>query len=155
MTGSCTCDAQMELSASAFSPLTCRVPDAPKLAGLTPQLPIAPGTNFRMRASTGIELVVQIPIIQAPFRIYYAYNVHRLYQELVAKGPFIEPNQIRTLCNDFGGGSGCNLNPMKPLESSPYELEIAPILQFIQNNPGRLNYFEPKTTFRFTVSRTF
>jgi len=44
---------------------------------------------------------------------------------------------------------------MQPLSFSQYAREIAPLLQNIQNNPGRLNYFEPKTTFRFTVSRTF
>jgi hypothetical protein len=29
--------------------------------------------------------------------------------------------------------------------------QIQPVLQ----NPGRLHYFEPRSTFRFTVSRTF
>jgi len=32
---------------------------------------------------------------------------------------------------------------------------VKPQLDTIVNNPGRLNYFEPATTFRFTVSRTF
>jgi len=148
----------LQLSSAGFQSLTSPVgqfPNAVKLDGLTQQLSIAPGTNFRLRASTGIEFVVQLPIIQAPFRIYYAYNVHRLHDQLVAKRPFIEPNEIQSLCNSFGGGSGCNSNPMNPLSSSPFALEIAPQLDFIQNNPGRLNYFEPQTTFRFTVSRTF
>jgi outer membrane protein insertion porin family len=125
-------------------PIIGQFPDAPKLAGLTQQLAIAPGTNFRVRASTGIEFVVQIPIIQAPFRIYYAYNVHRLYQELVAKPPFIEPTEIAYLKGIFNS-----------VDPTIYPVQIKPQLDFIQNNPGRLNYFEPKTTFRFTVSRTF
>lgn len=119
-------------------------PNAPALGGLTRQLPLAPGSNFRLRASTGIEFVVQLPIIQAPFRIYYAYNVHRLHQELVAKQPFIEPNEKIFLQNAFNG-----------IDPTIYPLQIKPQLDFIQNNPGRLNYFEPLTTFRFTVSRTF
>ena len=119
-------------------------PDAPKLGGLTQQLSIAPGSNFRVRASTGIEFVVQLPIIQAPFRIYYAYNVHRLYQELVARQPFIEPTEIAYLKGIFNA-----------VDPTIYPVQIKPQLDFIQNNPGRLNYFEPKTTFRFTVSRTF
>jgi outer membrane protein insertion porin family len=119
-------------------------PSAPALGGLTQQLSLAPGSNFRMRASTGIEFVVQLPIIQAPFRIYYAYNVHRLHQELVAKQPFIEPSEKLSLQNAFNG-----------IDPTIYPLQIAPQLNFIQNNPGRLNYFEPLTTFRFTVSRTF
>jgi outer membrane protein insertion porin family len=150
----------MELNPAGFASLVDptqggQFPNAQKLAGLTQQLAIAPGTNFRLRGSTGIEFVVQLPIIQAPFRIYYAYDVNRLHEQLVAKQPYIEPNEIKFLCNEFGGGSGCNSNPIDPLASSQYNLEISPALQYIQNNPGRLNYFEPKTTFRFTVSRTF
>jgi len=125
-------------------PIIGQFPDAPKLAGLTQQLAIASGTNFRMRASTGVEFVVQIPIIQAPFRIYYAYNVHRLYQELVAPRPFIEPSEIAYLKGIFNS-----------VDPTIYPVQIKPQLDFILNNPGRLNYFEPKTTFRFTVSRTF
>jgi len=127
-------------------------------SGLTQQLSIAPGTNFRLRGSTGIEFVVQLPIIQAPFRIYYAYNVHRLHDELVAKRPFIEPDQI------------CEPAANQPLVSCPAGVlngyypttlpplvwsSIKPVIQQFLDNPGRLNYFEPRTTFRFTVSRTF
>jgi len=36
-----------------------------------------------------------------------------------------------------------------------WDLEVKPALGQLLTNPGRLNYFEPKTTFRFTVSRTF
>jgi outer membrane protein insertion porin family len=128
-------------------------------SGLTQQLVLAPGTNFRLRASTGIEFVVQLPIIQAPFRIYYAYNVHRLRQELVARNPYIEPKDI------------CEPQNKQPLVPCPagitmgsypstlppeiWNFDVKPQLQFLLNNPGRLNYFEPLTTFRFTVSRTF
>jgi outer membrane protein insertion porin family len=128
-------------------------------SGLTQQLGLASGTNFRLRASTGIEFVVQLPIIQAPFRIYYAYNVHRLRQELVAKNPYIEPKDI---CEPL------NKQPLVPcpagvtmgfypstLPPEIWNFDVKPQLQFLLNNPGRLNYFEPQTTFRFTVSRTF
>jgi outer membrane protein insertion porin family len=128
-------------------------------AGLTQQLALAPGTNFRWRGSTGIEFVVQLPIIQAPFRIYYAYNVHRLYQQLVAQNPYIDPVQI---CEPAGQ------NPLVPCPSGVklgfypatlppqvWDFEVKPALGQLLSNPGRLNYFEPKTTFRFTVSRTF
>jgi len=134
----------LQLSTSGFENLNTLFPSAQKLDGLTQQLSLAPGTNFRVRASTGIEFVVQLPIIQAPFRIYYAYNVHRLYDQLVAKPPFIEPGEMASLKTQFNA-----------LDPTIYPLQIQPQLEFIQNNPGRLNYFEPKTTFRFTVSRTF
>ena len=108
------------------------------------QLPIASGTNFRLRGSAGIEFGVQLPIVQAPFRIYYAYNVNRLHSQIVAKQPFIEPSEINFLKNAFNG-----------IDPTIYADQIAPQLQFLTNNPGRLNYFEPKTTFRFTVGKTF
>lgn len=81
--------------------------------------------------------------------------MHRLHEQLVAKPPFVEPNEIKTLCTQFGGGPGCLTSPPNPYSYSTYALEIAPQLAYLQHNPGALNYFEPKTTFRFTVSRTF
>src|SRR5262249_25263586 len=134
--------------------LTCQFPNA----NISTGLPIASGTNFRLRGSAGIEFVIQLPIVQAPFRIYYAYNVHRLRDQLVAQNPFIEPDQI------------CELLAAHPLVACPagtdlgfYPRTLSPDQWFVMkqslenvlNSPGRLNYFEPKTTFRFTVSRTF
>ena len=104
---------------------------------LTQQLSISPGTNFRLRGSTGIEFVVQLPIVQAPFRIYYAYNIHRFHSEIFAKNPYIDPGEIQSIKNSFDPATA-NL-----------------ILEQLQFQPSGLNYFEPKTTFRFTVSRTF
>jgi outer membrane protein insertion porin family len=120
--------------------LVCQFPTA-NIGG---SLPIAQGTNFRFRGSTGIEFVVRLPIVQAPFRIYYAYNVNRLHQQIVAQQPFIEPSQIA-----FIKGA------LDPIDPNIFKFQVAPQINFIQNNPGRLNYFEPLTTFRFTVSRTF
>jgi len=113
-------------------------------ANLSQQLQIAPHTNFRLRGSTGIEFVVQLPIVQAPFRVYYAYNVHRLHEQIVAPTPFLNPGDVNFLKNAFNG-----------IDPTIFPLQIEPQLNNILNNPGRLNYFEPKTTFRFTVSRTF
>ncbi|HET8924248.1 MAG TPA: outer membrane protein assembly factor BamA [Candidatus Acidoferrum sp.] len=109
-------------------------------AGLKEQLSIAPGTNFRPRGSAGIEFVVQLPIIQAPFRIYYAYNVHRLHSQLVAPPDFINPSEKTFLKNTYPDIFGS---------------QIKPTLDRLVLNPGSLNYFEPQRTFRFTVSRTF
>ena len=47
----------------------------------------------------------------------------------------------------FGSANG--------IDPTIFPLQIQPQLNNILNNPGRLDYFEPKTTFRFTVSRTF
>jgi len=114
------------------------------LSNVSQQLSIAPNTNFRLRGSTGIEFVVQLPIVQAPFRVYYAYNINRLHDEIVAPQPYFDPNEVKFLKNAFNG-----------IDPTIFPLQIQPQLNNIINNPGRLNYFEPKTTFRFTVSRTF
>jgi outer membrane protein insertion porin family len=107
------------------------------------KLPIYPGTNFRIRDSVGIEFGVNIPIIQAPFRIYYAYNLNRLYSQITAPDPQLNP--------------ATEASWQKTLDAQQpglWEGQIVPQLNFL-NNPGRLNYFEPKTTFRFTVGKTF
>src|SRR6185369_8501252 len=41
-------------------------------------LQIVSGTNYVPRMSTGLELQVIMPIVNAPFRIYYAYNPLRM-----------------------------------------------------------------------------
>jgi outer membrane protein insertion porin family len=111
------------------------------------QLQIAPGTNFKIRASTGVEFIVNLPIVQAPFRIYYAYNPLRLHQTLVAPNDVYNPESLYLQCRALG-----LVDPLHPGTCDPIVLTpLQPILQ----NPGRLNYFEPKSTFRFTVSRTF
>jgi outer membrane protein insertion porin family len=130
----------LKLNLDGFNNLNSTFPSA----GLSQQLSIAKHTNFRLRGSTGIEFVVQLPIVQAPFRVYYAYNVHRLHEEIIAPTPFVESGELNFLKNAFNG-----------IDPTIYPLQILPQIQNVQNNPGRLNYFEPKTTFRFTVSRTF
>jgi outer membrane protein insertion porin family len=130
----------LKLDPTGFSQLTSQFPSA----NLKNQLGIAGGTNFRLRGSTGIEFGVQLPIVQAPFRIYYAYNLNRLHSQIVAPTPFIEPKDISNLEHAFDG-----------IDPTIYPLQIRPQLESLMNNPGRLNYFEPKTTFRFTVGKTF
>ena len=41
-------------------------------------LKTVPGTNFVPRMSNGAELQVILPIVNAPFRLFYAYNPLRL-----------------------------------------------------------------------------
>jgi len=143
----------LRLDPTGFTNLQTQFPQATPLAGLSQQLSIASGTNFRPRASTGIEFVVQLPIIQAPFRIYYAYNINRLHQQIVAPQDFISPSEIcekgQPNCPAGGGFLPSSLPPDVWLN------QIKPSIAQLQNNPGRLNYFEPLRTFRFTVSRTF
>jgi outer membrane protein insertion porin family len=102
------------------------------------------GTNFVPRMSTGAELGVFMPIINAPFRIYYAYNPLRLYET-----PY---------CNDVlvGGHQGsCSAELIKrsmfpPGGAGDYSYDEA-----IQAYGSRYVFREPRKTFRFTISTTF
>jgi len=111
------------------------------------QLQIAPGTNFKLRMSTGIEFIINLPIVQAPFRIYYAYNPLRLHETIVAPFDQLNNQTLFLTCSSLG-----LLDPQNPSKCNSAILsQIQPTIQ----NPGRLNYFEPQSTFRFSVSRTF
>ena len=61
-------------------------------------LPVVPGTNYVPRMSNGAELQVILPIVNAPFRIFYAYNSLRLYEDIPQKlaVPNSGPNGIRS-----------------------------------------------------------
>jgi len=67
---------QLQVAPQALDPISKEFPwFAPYLPK---ELKPASGTNFRPRASTGIEFQVILPVLNAPFRIYYAYNFMRL-----------------------------------------------------------------------------
>lgn len=109
---------------------------------LSQTLSVVPGTNFKPRTSTGIEFVVFLPIVRAPFRFYYAYNPTRLNQTIQgSRGAyFISPEQ------------------MAALPPGVLQTQIIPTLnnildQQIQRFPTGL--VEPRSTFRFTIARTF
>jgi outer membrane protein insertion porin family len=129
----------LHLDPTGVSNITSAFPAAP----LTKTLGIYQGTNFRIRDSVGIEFGVNLPIVQAPFRIYYAYNLNRLYSQIAAPNPYLNPITQSAWQK--------TLDAQVP---NLWETQIVPQLNFL-NNPGRLNYFEPKTTFRFTVGKTF
>ena len=105
-------------------------------------LPIAGGTNFHPRASSGIEIVVFLPIVNAPFRFYYAYNPLTLDENIVSpRGAFFISDDVR-----------------RSLPPGVLQTEIIPQLNNVLDiNVQRLptSLLEPHHTFRFTVSRTF
>ena len=104
------------------------------------EIPLAQKSNFYPRASTGLELVVQLPIVQVPFRIYYAYNFLR-YSEVIQppRGDYFLSDAVRATLPP-----GVLVN------------QVLPQLNFLldQNN-RRLLYSEVLHTVRFTVARTF
>jgi outer membrane protein insertion porin family len=105
--------------------------------------PIA-GTNFVPRMSTGAELSVIMPVINAPFRLYYAYNPLRLYERpycnTVNLGGNKESCSAQLITRDLfpQGGAG------------DYTYQEA-----IQAYGARDLFREPRKTFRLTVSTTF
>jgi outer membrane protein insertion porin family len=88
---------------------------------------LAAGTNNQWRASTGVELSVLMPVVNAPFRVYWAYNPLRLNTN-ISPPPLVDPA----------------LFPNKASFDSA-------IRQF----GSSISYAEPSTTFRFTIGTTF
>lgn len=129
----------LQLNATGLQNLQTTFPGA----NLQGELPLGSNTNFHLRSSAGVEFVVQLPIVQAPFRIYYAYNVNRLRQQIVGPNNYIEPSSRAALIDQLSSYPGVYDNYFKPL------------LDSYPTSPSYLNFFEPTHTFRFTVSRTF
>lgn len=126
---------QLQLDNTGFANITSQFPGSP----ISRTLQIQRGTNFKLRSSVGIEFVVQLPIINAPFRLYWAYNLARLDQQIIA------PQSIFTT-PDFA---------KLTLPPGVFQSQVIPQLNNILINPQRINFFEPASTFRFAVSRTF
>ena len=74
-----TRSSQLQVSPQALDPVSQEFPWFP----LPKELKPIKGTNFRPRASTGIEFQVILPVLNAPFRIFYAYNFMRFDENLI------------------------------------------------------------------------
>jgi outer membrane protein insertion porin family len=134
---------QLQLSPTAFDQLQTEFPNSafPNTT-VSQRLSIVPGTNFTPRTSSGIEFVVFLPIVRAPFRFYYAYNVTRLNETI--EGPtgayYLSPAETASL-------------PPGVVQSQIIPILEQMINQQVQRFPTGL--VEPRSTFRFTVGRTF
>ena len=114
----------------ALDPVTFQCTGTTSLSFSQDLTPVA-RTNYIPRMSTGLEFQVLMPVINQPFRIYYAYNPLRLNTTTST------PNQItRDMFPPGGAGDFTYQNALAA---------FAPDF--------RLR--EPRTTFRFTVSTTF
>jgi outer membrane protein insertion porin family len=106
-------------------------------------LPVA-GTNFFPRMSLGPELSVIMPIINAPFRLYYAYNPLRLYE--------------RPYCNEAGAGRNqlsCSAELITRAMFPPGGAGDYTYGEAIEAYGQQNVFHEPRKTFRLTVSTTF
>jgi len=95
------------------------------------QLNPVSGTNYQPRMSTGLELQVIMPVVNAPFRFYYAYNPLRLNETVYPPNPI-----TRSMFPPGSAGDFTYLNAVSLYQPSYY-------------------LREPRKTFRFTVATTF
>ncbi len=113
---------QLTMEPSQIASLNNQFPQA----GFDGKVLIAPGTQ-KIRASTGLELQVMLPVVNAPFRLYFAYNPSVVRQNL--QPPIVADRSYFPNNNTF----------------------INSIATYGQSYP----YLERRTMFRFTIGRTF
>ena len=113
---------QLALEASHIAGLNEQFPQA----GFVDDVKIIPGTQ-RPRASTGLEISVRLPIVQAPFRIYFAYNPSTVRQYL--QPPIVADRALYPNYATFANAAA----------------------SFGQAIP----FFEQRTLFRFTIGKSF
>jgi outer membrane protein insertion porin family len=95
-------------------------------AGFSGKVLIAPGTE-KPRASTGLEIQVLLPVVNAPFRVYFAYNPLRVVE---------------------------NLQPPIVADRAAFP-NAATFYSAITSIGQAYPFDERRTLFRFTVGRTF
>ncbi|HSY11661.1 MAG TPA: outer membrane protein assembly factor BamA [Verrucomicrobiae bacterium] len=94
-------------------------------------LPIINGTNYQTRMSTGLELQVILPVVNAPFRVYWAYNPMRIDQTVNSPNPITRSMFPAGAAGDYTYAQAISIYQPKYLLA------------------------EPLKTFRFTVATTF
>jgi outer membrane protein insertion porin family len=90
---------------------------------------IVEGATTKVRASTGLELQIMMPVVNAPFRLYWAYNPLRVNETL--QPPVVADRSL--FPNDATFQSFLNIRTV----AAPFR------------------YSERQKIFRFTISRTF
>ena len=113
---------ELKMVASRVDDLNLSYPQA----GFSGIAQIAPGTE-RPRASTGLEFQVLLPVVNAPFRVYFAYNPSRVHE---------------------------NLQPPVVADRSSFP-NNATFLNALASYGQAYPFDERLTLFRFTIGRTF
>ncbi len=113
---------QLRLNPDRISQLNSFFPEA----SFSGKAVIAKGTQA-IRSSTGLELQVLMPVVNAPFRIYWAYNPNRV--DTILQPPIVADRSTFPNAATFG----------------------AAVSQFGQASPFK----EKASTFRFSIGRTF
>jgi outer membrane protein insertion porin family len=113
---------QLQISESRYQQLLSLYPNT----NFTQNVQLVPGTNGALHGSVGLELQVVLPVVQAPFRLYYAYNPQRVETNIIP-GLVVDRSQFPN--------------------NATYQQALAYGMA--------TSYAEPPHTFRFTISRTF
>jgi len=113
---------QLAVVQSRIDQLNAQFPSA----GFSSNVKIAPGTQA-IRTSTGLEIQVLLPVVQAPFRVYFAYNPTNVREYL--QPPIVADRSLFPNAATFNSA----------------------LASYGQAYP----FLERKTLFRFTVGRTF
>jgi outer membrane protein insertion porin family len=113
---------ELEINPERIAQLNAEFPQA----NFSSKAVVAPGTQ-KIRASTGLELQVLMPVVNAPFRVYFAYN------------PWI----VRE-----------NVQPPIETDRSNFPNE-ASFLNALSQVGNIYPFNEKRTLFRFSVGRTF
>lgn len=114
---------QLQLTDQRLQQLGSQFPDI----SFKKNLEISKGTNLQWRASSGIELQVVLPVVNAPFRVYWAYNPLRFNSNI--SPPPLADRALFPNATTYGSYIGA----------------------FGSTRP----YSEPARTIRFTIGRTF
>jgi outer membrane protein insertion porin family len=115
-------NSQLELNPDRIQQLNAIFPEA----AFASHALVAPGTQVP-RMSTGVEFQVLMPVVNAPFRVYWAYNPLRVEENL--QPPIVADRSYFPNAATFANA----------------------LAQFGQSLP----FFEKASTFRFTIGRTF
>jgi outer membrane protein insertion porin family len=113
---------QLKLNADRVSQLDTLFPEA----AFPNRAVIAAGTQ-KIRMSTGLELQVMLPVVNAPFRVYWAYNPLRVDQYV--QQPIVADRS--------------------------YFPNAASFFNSVAQVGQAYGLFERASTFRFTIGRTF
>ena len=113
---------QLTMNAGRVAQLNAEFPQA----AFDGKVKLASGTQ-NIRMSTGVEFQVLLPVVQAPFRVYWAYNPLRVEQ-------YLQPPIVA---------------------DRSYFPNNATFLHSVASFGQAYPLFEKPSTFRFTIGRTF
>ena len=114
--------------------------------GFTKDIHLVTGTNIVPRMSVGSELSIMMPIINAPFRLYYAYNPLRLFER-----PYCSPILADGATRQYSCNTNLITRAMFPAGGAgDYSYDEA-----VQAYGQQTIFREPRKTFRLTIATTF